>query len=182
MAAQAAAVLRDKRKRWENQFLHFIQFSAKHGWYLTHLFYVHNPNLAWQVREGSLKRRERKTPQFRSVKNKCQNVKIPPLSVTFSAPPNISICALFLYIFSILIDMYWSAAKACDLPDRRQFNGNCLQMKNLELPDCHSATPYIPQTSNGLPSISVQKYFTAISQYSTLLDIKLTFIALIRHP
>ena len=75
MAAQAAAVLRDKRKRWENQFLHFIQFSAKHGWYLTHLFYVHNPNLAWQVREGSLKRRGRTKPQSRSVQNKSQNVK-----------------------------------------------------------------------------------------------------------
>ena len=29
-----------------------------------------------------------------------------------------------------------------------KYNGNCLRMKNLELPDCHSATPYILPTSN----------------------------------
>ena len=28
-----------------------------------------------------------------------------------------------------------------------KYNGNCLRMKNLELPDCHSATPYILPTS-----------------------------------
>ena len=155
-------------------FLHYVKETTILD--LIHLFCLPNQNLAWQVREESLKRRGRTKPQFRSVQNKCQNVKILSLSVTFSAPPNISICAMFLFIFSILIDMYWSAAKACDLPDRRQFNGNCLQMKNLELPDCHSATPYIPQTSNGPPSISVQKYFTAISHCLTLLDIKLTLL------
>ena len=46
-------------------------------------------------------------------------------------------------------------AEACDLYDggnlmgiASKYNGNCLRMKNLELPDCHSATPYILPTSN----------------------------------
>ena len=66
MAAQAAAVLRDKRKRWENHFCIFTQFSAKHGWETWSTYF--NRNLASQVRDGSLKRRGRTTPQFRSVK------------------------------------------------------------------------------------------------------------------
>lgn len=138
---------------------------------LIYQFSVLNQNLALQVREGSLRKRERTTPQFRSVRQKIVNIDKNLYVRVFLAPPNISICA-FLHLFHshIFILICW---KACDLPDQRQFNGNCLQMKNLELPDCHSATPSIPPTSNGPLSISVQKYFTAISHCSTLLDIKL---------
>ena len=106
MAAQAAAVLRDKRKRWENHFCIFTQFSAKLGWETWSTYF--NRNLASQVRDGSLKRRGRTTPQFRSVKKKSKKsffVKFQNFLAVrdfFSAPPpNISICS-FLYIFSIL--------------------------------------------------------------------------------
>ena len=119
------------------------------------------------MRDGSLKRRGRTTPQFRSVKkekksNKSFFVKFQNfLSVRDFFQPllqtSLSVCFSTSFPF---FDRYWSAAKACDLPDRRQFNGNCLPMKDLELPDCHSATPYIPPTSN--PPLFIQKCFTAI--------------------
>ena len=111
MAAQAAAVLRDKRKRWENHFCIFTQFSAKHGWETWSTYF--NRNLASQVRDGSLKRRGRTTPQFRSVKKGekvknlfSSNFKTFSLSVTFFSPSSKHLYLFVsLHLFHSLIDI-----------------------------------------------------------------------------
>ena len=117
MAAQAAAVLRDKRKRWERFFVILDQFCAKLLLRESKscLFSIQTPALP--VREEEAKRRWRRTPRYRSVtinpeKNSVHSEKI-------------SLCILS----NLSPSSYFSlCAEACDLYDGGQFNGNCLQI------------------------------------------------------
>ena len=120
MAAQAAAVLRDKRKRWERFFVWFsISFVQNYfcGSAVAKKLPFLNPTPALPVREEEAKRRWRTTPRYRSVT-------ISP-EKTLSIPKKISLCILS----NLSPSSYFSlCAEACDLYDGGQFNGNCLQI------------------------------------------------------
>ena len=96
-----------------------------------------NPNPALPVREEEAKRKWRRTPRYRSVTISPEKNSIHSEKLSLCILSNLSPSSFFSL-----------CAEACDLYDGGQFNGNCLRMKNLELPDCHSATPYILPTSN----------------------------------
>ena len=115
MAAQAAAVLRDKRKRWEIVILD--QFCAKLFLRKSKSCLFSIPTPALPVREEEAKRRWRTTPRYRSVT-------ISPEKI-LSIPKKISLCILS----NLSPSSYFSlCAEACDLYDGGQFNGNCLQI------------------------------------------------------
>ena len=117
MAAQAAAVLRDKRKRWERFFVILGQFCAKLFLRKSKKLPFLNPTPALPVREEEAKRRWRTTPRYRSVT-------ISPEKI-LSIPKKISLCILS----NLSPSSYFSlCAEACDLYDGGQFNGNCLQI------------------------------------------------------
>ena len=103
-----------------------------------------NPTPALPVREEEAKRRWRTTLRYRSVTiSPEKNLSIPRNSLRaffqIFLHPHISLSAQKHVTFTMGGNLMGIASK---------YNGNCLRMKNLELPDCHSATPYILPTSN----------------------------------
>ena len=163
MAAQAAAVLRDKRKRWAK--LHLNKFHKK-NWKIRRKLIswsAYFPSPYWKFSLAS----ERRKPEEEGE----DDTSIP---VSFFCHISFFFChhsvaknfsyqnSLFVppaFQTSLYVRLSFSTFISIDLLRKHvtfligQFNGNRVPMKNLELADCHSASPYIPP-SNGKSTLN----------------------------
>ena len=124
-----------------------------------HIFPLLTENLALLVREGNPRRKERTTPRYRSV----FFIHISFFFCHHSVAKNFSYQnSLFVppaFQTSLYVRLSLSTFISIDLLRKHvtfligQFNGNRVPMKNLELADCHSASPYIPP-SNGKSTLN----------------------------